>query len=441
MTLPLAANLPPPSRAKRLLADAALALMFACAIALCGMSEALLDRLGLHYTRSGGLPWEKFHPGTILAALALAARIASFEHAEAARGFLRRERALLIFLLAVLIAALHAVFVSGNPVTGLVDTFVLPVLLVLLIDDLRPDLRRRLAVVLCVCVGLNACIGLSEFLFDWRLVPAAVSDPYDPTDYRAQAAIDWRATALLGHPLQNAVVTGAFILCLASGGCRWLPTGIRILLVTVATLSMAAFGGRASLVLTVAGLVAFAGGAAARHLLSGRRLPHRRLALAFIAAPFLAMGVVLVIESGIFSKLIERFVDDQGSAKARVVMWDMFDPLSWTDILFGPDPAVVRTTQRLLGIELGIESFWVAISLDYGLIVASGLFLGLGLLSWRLIASRRPGAASVLLFYFAVASTSTGLSSKTTGLGLVTLMVLALLQKSPRHTMGSPAQS
>ncbi len=437
MTLPLTAQ-PSASRVKTLLADASLAATFACAVALCGMSEALLDKLGVHYTRSGGLPWEKFHPGTILAVAALAARIASAERPSGAvRRILRREPAMLFFLFTVGVAACHAVLVSGNPVTGLVDTFVLPALLVLLVEDLREDLRRRLAALVCVCIGLNACIGLAEFVFDWRLVSVEIPEgAYDPTDYHMQAAIDWRATALLGHPLQNAVITGAFILCIASSGCRWMPIALRVPLAAVSLLSMAAFGGRASLVLTVLGLVAFALWAAARHLASGGEPPRRGVALGLVAARFLVAGAVLAAGSGFFDKLADRFVNDAGSAKARLVMWDMFDPLSWTDILFGPDPAVVQLTQHLLGIDLGIESFWVAMTLYYGLIGASGLFIGLGVFTWRLISARRRGAAPVLLFYFAVASTSTGLSSKTTGLALVTLMILALLERRPPRATG-----
>jgi hypothetical protein len=63
-------------------------------------------------------------------------------------------------------------------------------------------------------------------------VPEGVTS--DPTrtdlvfDWRADLATDWRATALFGHPLENAMLMGAFLICMASRGTAWLGTRLRL---------------------------------------------------------------------------------------------------------------------------------------------------------------------------------------------------------------------
>lgn len=412
------------------------------------MSAEFLANIGYHYTTPGGFPWEKIHPGTLLAGMALAARVlAARRPGVAASRIVGQDRNVLLYLFTVALAAAHAALISKLPVTGLVDTFLLPVLLFWFMQNIDPRVRRSLGLMICALLCLNGAIGLAEYLTGWRLVSvpgvdmATIDlDKLDPTlSINLQAALgDWRSTALLGHPLENALVTGALILCLSSPGARWLPAKIRFPLLALSVMAMVAFGGRASLVLSLAGMVVFGAFAFAKMLLSGERISRRVVAGLLIGVPFIATAALAAASSGFFDRLILRFVDDAGSANARIKMWEMFAPLTWTDIMVGPDPALVATTQRILGIELGIESFWVALTLIYGLIAASLLFLGLILLTLRVVMVAGPGGGAVMLFYFIVASSSTSLASKTTGFALVILMVLALLQADRAGDLWTP---
>ena len=415
-------------------ANAAVVATFAAVVVLFGVSPMLLERIGYHYAISGGFPWEKLHPGTILVMIALGCRMAVAERRmhTAARIF-GRDPLILVYLVPVLIAAFHAALVSGNPVTILVDTWVLPALLVLLLRGLHPEMRAKLALTVCALMALNGGIALVEYLTGWRLVPLGFSEA--PIDFSQMstgepgpqiAFQEWRATALLGHPLENAIVTGAFTICLASRAMQWLASSIRFPLLAVSLAALVAFGGRVSLVLATFAVVALGLVSLSRRLASGRVDVTRMMGVALLGVPLLGAGVLAAAASGFFDRAVARFTDDSGSANARLVIWDMFAPLSTSDLLLGPDPAVVQLTQRLLGIELGIENFWAALVLTYGLIVAGGLFAALALLGWRLITIGGSAAAVMLAFFILVASTSTSLSSKTTALGLVTLMILVL---------------
>ena len=429
-------------------ADIALLLTYASITSLLVKSATLLERLGYHYIVPGGFPWEKFHPGTLIACCALGARLLAANNVKSeARRLLASDPLISLYLLSLVIAAAHAIVITKNPVSGLVDTFLLPVILMALTKDLDPRIRRSLALLVCGFMGANACIGLAEYLTGWRLVPVVVDfrvpgpgEAPDPdTNLGALAALfDWRATALLGHPLENALMTGAIILCLASPGTRWLRPIIRFPLMGLSLLSLVAFGGRTSLVLAIAGVMLFGAVAVARHLAAGTPVSRRATAIALFALPVLGVVAWFAIASGFFDRLVMRFIEDSGSAEARTQMWDMFQPFTTTDILLGPDPDVMKVQQHLLGLELGIESFWIGLTLAYGLVVAGMLFIGLGLVALRVALSSGPGGTAIMVYFFVNASTSTSLSSKTTTFGLVILFVILLLQKDRRSDILVP---
>jgi hypothetical protein len=131
--------------------------------------------------------------------------------------------------------------------------------LTLLLNGLEERIARALAILLVAIFAADALLALVEFSTGWRLIHIEVPEGVtaDPTrtdlvfDWRADLASDWRATALFGHPLENAMLMGAFLLCLVSRGTAWLGSGLRFGLGVLALLAMFAFGGRVSLVFSM----------------------------------------------------------------------------------------------------------------------------------------------------------------------------------------------
>ena len=268
----------------------------------------------------------------------------------------------------------------------------------------------------------------------------------DPTrtdlvfDWRADLATDWRATALFGHPLENAMLMGGFLICLASRGTAWLGTGLRLGLGVLAVLAMFAFGGRASLVFSGLIVVFMGLSGLARWLTQGRGVSLRTAAAILLILPLVGIELAIIGETGLFDRMAERFRADEGSALARLTMWSLFDPIPWRDLVLAPDQAVVKTWQQIYGLEFGIESFWVGFVLTYGLIMSAVLIAGLAAFVVSVVRLSGRGALAVFLFYFAGASTSTSLSSKTTSFAILTALVLLVLRKdepagSSLHTM------
>jgi hypothetical protein len=412
---------------------------FAAVVVFFTISPLALAKFGVNYETSGGSPLSKIHPGTFLAILALGLRLASSAHPVKLLWHLMTARiGLFLFICAYGFATAYTVLFLKVPFTPMIDTFLLPIIFTLLLQDLDPRSSRLLAIALGLILCANAFIALAEYLLHWHLVTFEVPEGVtaDPRrtdlvfDWRATLELEWRATALLGHPLENGLIISAFILILASAGSRWIPTGIRLPLLLLELVSMVTFGSRVSLVLTLlfTGLIALY--RVAVFLMRGQRLSRNIAIVAVLCPPIFAALSAYLADTGFFDRLIDRFSNDAGSADTRVRMFEMFRPISTYDLLFGPDQALTATWQRLEGLEFGIESFWVGMPLTYGLIISIIVFIGLACFCHAIIKMTAGGAAVVLLVFFMTASTSASLAQKTPALGMVTVMILLFLRKS-----------
>jgi hypothetical protein len=415
----------------------------AAVVILFTLSPIFLEAHGYAYETSGGSAISKVHPATIIAIMALGLRfLASHRPMRTAWRIITRDRCVVLYVAVLASVCGFAIIVTKTPFTPLIDTLFLPLVFLLLLRDLDEQALRALALLLAAILAINACVALAEFLFGWRLVTIPVPDntTSDPTradghfDWRAQLMQEWRATALLGHPLQNGVIIGSFVICLASAGSRWLPDALRFPLLILQITSMFAFGARTSLVLSFA-LVAIIGAFRLAIMAIERpKIDLRALALICLVAPFALAALTYVWNLGFFDRTIDRFLNDAGSANTRFTMFEMFKPLSWNDLFFGPNPLDVATWQRVLGLEFGIESSWVGLILIYGIFMSLLFVAGIVSFSLSLVRAAGRGATLVLFFYLAVVSTAATLSGKTTTLAMVTILVLLFLRRDERRS-------
>jgi hypothetical protein len=265
----------------------------------------------------------------------------------------------------------------------------------------------------------NALIAIFEFSTGARLTPLVAEG--------VTLVADWRSSALLGHPLLNALVTAAYTLIVIQGGGRDLRPVLRIGIVGLQLIALVAFGGRAATLM----LIVFGGGAALVHLWQAIRL--RRLDAATVAffaaiATTVTVGLILLFMDGFFDLFAARFAQDQGSADARVAMFGLLEQLPFSAFLFGSDPERVATLQRLDGIEFGIESFWVAFVAFYGIVIAIPFFAALAAFFLDLKRATRSPSGWTILFFVGVCSTSLSLAGKTMSFAMFVAMLLLLLR-------------
>lgn len=387
-------------------------------VLLFAVSPYLLMESGWNYGETGGSALEKIHPATLLAALLLVLVTMTKPNplVPLAQALLERPR-LAVFLVSVALIMAQAMLVVGLPFTVFIDTFIGPVLVFLLLGEVDEDRRRKLAYLVHGMFVLNSLLGLTEVGLGFRLTPLHIEGE--------TLEEEWRASAFIGHPLANAMLTGSYLVLLLSGGARDLPPFLKPVVFIIAAASMIPFGGRAASALIVV-FIAWHVLRRASEVLSGKPFDPALLLVGMVGLPVLIGGMLVMANAGFFDKFLSRFVDDQGSAGTRVEMFELFKHLSWADIVLGPNADYVHSLMRHYGLDYGIESFWVAMVLSYGLLAAVFFFFGLFLFCTEIVKAR-PASLAALIYFFAVASASLSLSAKTHGFSMLLIMILVLL--------------
>lgn len=398
------------------------ALLALAAVLLHAVSAMLLSELGFNYETPGGSPLSKIHPGTVaLAVVLVMGMLASGRPIAWAEAAVARFPGTAAFLVAVALMMAHCALVLGVPFTNFIDTFLGPIAALLLYQGLSDRRARPIALMIHAFMLANSVIGLYEFLSGERLIPFWLVGRI--------ITFDWRSTALLGHPLSNASVTGSYCIILLLGGGRDLPRLARAACLLVGATSMVAFGGRAATLMLVASILLVTGARALAYL-RGRRFKVTSLMAGMLLVPLAVMLLLALAETGFFSRFIERFIDDQGSAETRLGMFELLFRFHWTELLLAPDARQVETLQNHLGLEYGIESLWISFILFYGIVPSVLFFAGLILFCRDLVGAARREAAWVMLFFLAVASTSVSLYGKGPQFSILVIHILVLLRKA-----------
>ncbi len=388
-------------------------------VLLIGLSSMVLTRFGIRYDLEGGTALEKIHPAHFLAiATLLMVWFSRPRPLDFIDTQFTRHKGTFLFLVTWVLLLFQITVVQQRPFTPIIDTFIFPVVFLFLLTSIDERGRFRLAHLLHFLMFANAVLGIFEFLTGFRLTPI------DAGGFIIEG--DWRSSALLGHPLTNALITGAYLVTLALGGWRNLPWIVRPVLFGTSLLAMNAFGGRMALVTLLAFLLVIFS-LKLVGVLHGKRATRRNWLLASLLVPLGIAAVVTGFEVGLFDRFVERFIDDKGSASARVIMFEIFRDLSWLDIMIGPDPEYVASLLRAQGLNFGIESFWVAFVLSYGFVVSVIFFLGLFAFLYDVVRASSLVAIGPIAYFLVVSSTSVSLSAKGTDLVIVVAMVLLLL--------------
>lgn len=392
-------------------------------VAIFTLSGSVLTNLKIHYLTAGGNFLEKLHPATYLTFLAtlLLLMRGGDPIGEINRAF--SEAKLLLIHLFCWFCLLIQMFVLDRPFTVIIDTFLLPVLLCLLIWRLTPQQRRPLIWALHATMLLNILIGYYEFASGHRIVPLTLGSII--------VMGEWRSAALLGHPLTASGIVAAYIMALVLRPAVCPPLLIRIPLIAFALGSLMAFGGRTAL-MTVLAMLAGVGLFEAFNLIRGKRIP-LLVAVGAICLIFAAVGIIFAAYSlGIFDKMLLRFSSDKGSALARVATFDMLSHFQWSELVLGPSPVRVNALQSQLGLNYGIENFWVSCIVQFGLVHTILITLGLTCFTIELMRRSSRSAWAIILLILMIAASSVSFSSKNIQLAQLVLLIALLLPRDPR---------
>jgi hypothetical protein len=410
------------------LIDAAIVgLVLLAVVGLFTLSGGMLTHFKIHYLTSGGNFYEKLHPATYFIVLAFGLML--IRNADPIGDLVRMFSGarLLLFYLAVWLCLLIQMLATERPFTVIIDTFLLPLLLCLVIWRLTPGQRRPLVWALHLVILVNIVIGYYEYFTGHRLIPLTLGD--------VVVLGEWRASALLGHPLTASGVIAGYVLALVFRPALCPPIILRLPLITFALASLMAFGGRTSLVTTLL-IIGAAAAFQVFRVMRGERV-HVLAIAAAICLVFMGTAIIFVaLDAGIFDKMLLRFSSDKGSTSARYATFSLLSHFDWHELVLGPDPVRGTALQNAFGLKFGIEDFWVSSIVQFGLVSTALLTLGLAALFTEILKRATSAAWLILLLIVIIAASSVSFSSKNIQLAQFAVMITLLL---PRERVPAPA--
>ncbi|UZE47491.1 VpsF family polysaccharide biosynthesis protein [Rhodopseudomonas sp. P2A-2r] len=399
------------------------ALMLLAAVSMFAMSSAMLTNWKIHYLTNGGGFYEKLHPATyavVLASLLLLVR--NGDPVGEINRTLSQSRLVLVYLFSWL-ALLVQMFVLERPFTIIIDTFLLPVILCLVIWRISDRQKRLLVWAIHATILLNVALGYYEYFSGHRLIPLTLGS--------VVVLGEWRASAFLGHPLTASGVVAAYVLALVLRPALCRPIALRLPLITVSLGSLMAFGGRTALmtVLAVLGCLALI---EIFKLLRGKRTSLLG-AIAALCLLFVAVaGIFAALNLGIFDKMLLRFSSDKGSTLARYATFNLLSHFDWHELILGPSPVRVNALQSQLGLNYGIENFWVSSTVQFGIVHTALLTVGLVCFFVEILKRSGTAAWAIVLLILMIAASSVSFSSKNIQLAQFIALITLLLPNGAR---------
>jgi hypothetical protein len=390
---------------------------------LCALfvSGASLNALNLNYsadTSAGGM---KLHPYTLLT---VAAVIALSSGSNALKNCLKSH----IFrtgvtgaAVTIAILCLKTVSGAGQSLGFAVDTIVSGFLLAAVLPFVSPRVVRKLSRIALLFLVVECILAMGEAVTQINVLPI-------DTWYGAY----FRATALHGHPLNNALILVTVATALQVSA-RW-QISVSVFFLTVGALM--AFGARGALAAYLSvNAVAFLG--------FGLRSTQRALILMIGGMLSIACLFWLVV-SGIFGDRIAQVGAYDDSSQVRVQSLGIVQHLNWPQVLFGNDSdTIVRLMDQA---DVGVvENFLVGYLLMFGAVLTAIIFYlaykTCRALTANTVSVSRKQLLTILFVFTCTALTNNSLMTKTPALFILMVGLWCASCRSSEKIKRSNCQS
>ncbi|WP_394185462.1 VpsF family polysaccharide biosynthesis protein [Pseudoalteromonas tetraodonis] len=376
----------------------------------------LLENLGVKYVSEGGNPLVKIHISTYI----LIFTVVFFTLRKGINAPLINLKELraawLISLLSIVLVIFYGLIRFGTSgMAYLVDTMVAPLLAIYLLSQLSTTHKNKLLTLLAYLLFINSLIAILEFMLGNTLMSAQFS-----------SFSHFRSTALLTHPLNNALITAALAPILMS------YTRIPYLIYfTVITIALFAFGGRAATGIFMLGVFILIAPKVPAFIAAGVRVSKMRFAVIQALAFFASIFTILVITlTPIGARILSKLHID-GSAQARFDVFIILEQLSLREWFLGASHSLLENIAFYIQIDV-IENYIIGWIVSFGIICTVLLFLSCYKLPLKIALGKNRNSAKIALIVFILVSlTNNALTTKTPALlFLISAMYLVVSRRN-----------
>jgi hypothetical protein len=385
------------------------------------LSDPLLNAFGMHYSGdTEGSAIEKIHPGTYFFYLSLFVLLWEKGNPLAQINRMYREyRGYTLFLCLYLFLFVWQIVKSTTGMGVLIDTHI-PVAVCAVVLSYAPRTACRWAVNGFVFItALNSLIGIAESLGRFRIFT------FDPTWTVLHEDI-FRASALFGHPLTNAMVTDVAIFI--AMGMRY-GRITKALLMAIFLASLVAFGGRGGIALCILGLIPLAFTAIAQSARRGLSMQELFVVIAAVlVVPLcIAGGLFVVLNSDMGERLMAMRSMQDESAEARLLAFKVFGYMTTEELVLGTTQLRIVEIAYRMGLSLplsDIENPWILMLMSLGIVVFAVWLPATVAFAMRLMRGQPLALKIAVAAYYIVASTSNSFGRKDSTYVLMVGMVV-----------------
>ncbi len=379
-----------------------------------------MDIIGYDYNSVTGSPASKIHPATYLALLvSLIFLLENYGNKQFVPRLLHDNLLSLYFLGALIYAFLFVTLSHRNGLGTVFDSFGMALILHLIFPDLTESFKARFESFLHWFFVINASMAILELVLNYRVFPAS---------WEGELLVDTRATALLGHPLSNAALTGTYVVCLLAGAGQNLSKSWKAATIVLQLLALIAFGGRTAMI-TCYGYVALWVIWQTVKFSAGNKVSLKLLSATALLVPCIVIAVSALAYFGFFDAVISRFQDDSGSAQTRLWMLDLVGTFSFSELLTGIDPDLLASRRYSEGLLWGVENPLVHMLLTIGILCCAFLWSGLIAFLVELVRGLRQGAFLPVAYFWLETLSYQSWGSRFVGVSVCVLMVSTLFRR------------
>ncbi|RBW63658.1 hypothetical protein DS893_18465 [Vibrionales bacterium C3R12] len=371
-----------------------------------------LENIGIPYVSNGGPAFVKIHiyAYIIMFSFAIVTLNLGPRWFELSLGKL--NSVWYVSILSLLFVVVYGFVRHGTSgMAYLINTFLSPLLLIPLLSIISKEQASKIQKLIAYLILINSIIAITEYLLHFRVV-----------DVEFNSFSFFRSTALLTHPLNNALITASLAILIFNRSV--VPSFLYVLIIL---LSLFSFGGRAALVIFSVTVFLYCLPVLWRFCTTGINGDKFKISMLLLLGYFsLIIFIFVLIDSNISERIMSKLYMDN-SASARIDVFFLLEQLSMSEWVFGASDRLLESIELYIEIKV-IENYIIGWIFTFGLLGMIPLTICVFLpIIFFAINGRYPDKLALMTF-FIIGLTNNSLTTKTPVL-LLLLCVLYLRYK------------
>jgi hypothetical protein len=295
----------------------------------------------------------------------------------------------------------------ASSISFILDTLTIPFLFFLYLKSCNINIQKHIPLFALNLILLNSIVAIVERVSNFNFFPI-----------RQTFGVQFRSTAFLGHPLNNGLITVAFILFLLIIDMKHLK---KITYLFILVLALFCFGARGSLLGSIIGIIIL--------YILPIFISYKKYFYKINKTVTISIMIFLMVSFAyilLFTSFGERFretsKDDRGSAKVRLKTLNLINIDNLSNYIWPISSNKTTELTKKAGVDV-IENFIIIWVFKFGLLFTIALFYLL--IKFLIVNSQIKNkyyAVTVIFLFFGVAATNNSLGSNTNALSFFILL-------------------